>query len=325
MKENSVKTASMPRRIFNTLILPVAMYAALCVINPGNFFKASSALLIITQCLPYLAIGWSMLFGMSVGLFDFSVGATIILAGLVGTQMSQMFGLAGFALGCIVASIILATLVGALYSFLRIPSIIAGFAGMLIYEAIGVSYSSTFKNAISTNNLVLGKSPCIYVVIIIMFAIVYLVFNNTKFGYQIKAIGGNEKVARSMGINSGKLKMITYVVGGIFLGISTILYVSNSGTVQAQQSMASMNICFTPMMGVMIGELLTSCNPVIGTFVGELCITIVSSGMVALGIESRLQNFVIGLFLIIFMTIQINKNSSFMKRLMHKKGAATAP
>lgn len=324
MEKNSVKTASMPKRIFNTLILPVAMYAALCIINPGNFLKTSSMIMIVTQCLPYLAIGWSMLFGMSVGLFDFSVGATIILAGLIGTQMSQMFGLTGFALGCIVASILLATLVGAAYSFLKIPSIIAGFAGMLVYEAIGVSYSSTFKNAISADNLILGKSPYIYLVILVMFVVVYMVFNNTKFGYQIKAIGGNEKVARGMGINSQKLKMITYVVGGIFLGVSTILYVSNAGTVQPQQSMASMNICFTPMMGVMIGQLLVSCNPVIGTFVGELCITIVSSGMVALGIESRLQNFVIGLFLIIFMTIQINKNSPFLRRFSRKKEAATA-
>lgn len=324
MKENSVKTASMPRRIINTLILPVAMYAALCIINPGNFLKISSVMLIITQCLPYLAIGWSMLFGMSVGLFDFSVGSTIILAGLVGTQMSQSFGLAGFVIGCMAASIILATTVGTLYSFLKIPSIIAGFAGMLIFEALGVSYAPTFKNAISGDNLILGKQPYVYVVILVMFVIVYVIFNNTKFGYQIKAIGGNEKVARSMGINSGRLKMITYIVGGIFLGVSTILYVSNAGTVQPQQSMASMNICFTPMMGVMIGQLLVSCNPVIGTFVGELCITIVSSGMVALGIESRLQNFVIGLFLISFMIIQINKNSPFIRKLSRKRETPTA-
>ena len=324
MDENSVKPVSMLRRVFNTLILPLAMYAVLCVINPDNFLKLSSFGMVITQCLPYLAIGWSMLFGMSVGLFDFSVGSIIILAGLVGTQVSQSFGLAGFTLGCVVASVALATLVGLAFSLLRIPSIIAGFAGMLIFEAIGVNYSQTFKNSIASENLVLGKAPVIYIVILIMFAVVYVVFNNTKFGYQIKAIGGNEKVARSMGINSGRLKMMTYIVGGLFLGVSTIIYVSNAGTVQAQQSMASMNICFTPMMGVMIGQLLVSCNPVVGTFIGELCITIVSSGMVALGIDSRLQNFIIGLFLIIFMTIQLNKDSRFFTRLLHKKQATSA-
>jgi len=316
--------SSIAKRIFFSLILPVCMYAFLCIVNPGNFMHFKTFIMMFTQCLPYVAIGWSMLFGMSVGLFDFSAGARIVLSGLGGILLSQSYGLWGFALGCLIVNIILSIIVGATYSYLKIPSIIAGFAGLLIFESCSVIIVKQMKNTISSQNLILGKSPYIYIFITIIFLITYFVYNNTKFGYQIKAIGGNEHVARSMGINSGRLKLLTYIIGGVFLGAATIIYVSYAGTVQPKDGMSSMNLCFTPMMGVMIGQLLTSCNPVIGTFIGELCITMVSSGMVALGIESRLQNVLVGTFLIIFMAFQINKNSDFVKKLTRKKTAVPA-
>lgn len=263
--------------------------------------------MLFVQSLPNIAIGWAMAFGMSVGLFDFSAGARLVLAGLVGVYFSQSYGFAGFIIGCMAASILLAVITGAVYSYLKIPSIITGFAAMLVFESLGVILVKNMVNTISSDNLILGKSPYILIVMLIMFAVVYIIFNHTNFGYQMKAIGGNEHVARSMGINSNKLKLMTYIVGGIFLGIATILMVSNSGTVQPKDNMATMSLCFTPMMGVMIGMFMTSCNPIIGTIIGELCITIVSSALIALNLESRLQNVFVGTFLILFMAFQINR------------------
>jgi ribose transport system permease protein len=113
---------------------------------------------------------------------------------------------------------------------------------------------------------------------------------------------------------------MTYIIGGAFLGISSILMVSNMGTINPKINMASMSQVFTPMMGVMIGLFLRSCNTVIGVFIGELSITIVSTGLVAIGLESRLQNVIVGIFLLIFMSIQINA-----KRItFHKRGSASA-
>ncbi|MFA5657966.1 MAG: ABC transporter permease [Oscillospiraceae bacterium] len=295
------------KRALLTLMLPAVLYAALCVISPQNFLKGSTLMMLIVQSLPNLAIGWAMVFGMSVGLFDFSAGARLVFGGLIGVYFSQSFGMAGFIIGCMVGSLVLAVLTGVVYSYLRIPSIITGFAAMLVFESMSVMMAKKMVNAIDTKYLILGKNPYILIVMLIMFIAVYISFNHTKFGYQIKAIGGNEHVARGMGINANRLKLMTYIIGGIFLGVATILLVSSAGTVQPQDNMASMSKCFTPMMGVMIGMFLTSSNPIIGTFIGELCITMVSSGLIALKLESRLQNVFVGIFLILFMAMQINK------------------
>lgn len=326
MKQNSFGStaARYAKRVLSTVLLPVLLYAVLCAVAPQNFLKGSTMLMLVTQCLPNVAIGWAMVFGMSVGLFDFSAGARLVLAGLIGVYCSQQFGMAGFLLGCMAASLLLAALVGVVYSYLKILSIIAGFAALLVFESMGVMLVKNMVNAIDTSYLILAKTPYIYIVMAVMFIVVYFVFNNTKFGYQIKAIGGNEHVARSMGINSGRLKLLTYLIGGLFLGVATILYVSNAGTVQSKDGMASMALCFTPMMGVMIGMFLPSCNPIIGTFIGELCITIVGSAMIAFNWESRLQNVVVGVFLMLFMAFQLNKADWGLKKLFKKKGAPAA-
>src|SRR5699024_354409 len=133
------------------------------------FFKWSTFVMLITQTIPYLAIGWAMVFGMSVGLFDFSVGATMILSGLIGVYFSQRYGLPGFVIACMVSSFVLTAITGLVYSILKIPSIITGFAALLVYESFGVILSKNMVNTINPAYLILGKKPYIYGVILIMF------------------------------------------------------------------------------------------------------------------------------------------------------------
>lgn len=300
------RIAGLALRALKTMALPLLVYGALCAIVPSVFLRGSTAVMMVTQSITNVSIGWAMVFGMSVGLFDFSVGALVVLAGLFGVYCSQLFGFAGFLVGCMVGSLVLATLTGAIFSFLRIPSIITGFAAMLVFESVSVILAKKMMIVIEPTYLLFGRTPYCYILIVAVFIAVYLLFNYTKFGYQIKAIGGNEAVARNMGINTARLKLLTYIVGGAFLGISSILMVSNMGTINPKINMASMAQVFTPMMGVMIGMFLTSCNTIIGVFIGELTITIVSTGLVAVGMESRLQNVIVGIFLLVFMSIQIN-------------------
>jgi len=317
----NVKSRSISiKAILLTILLPIVVYALLSFLRPDIYLQKSTFIMLLKQALSNIIIGWSMVFGMSVGLFDFSVGARILLAAFFGIHMSQHFGVAGFVVGCIVSSIIIAILTGLIYASLKIPSIITGFSALLIFESLAVIYQNRITVIIGEDISVFGVSPGIYIVSAITFIVVYLLFNNTKFGYQIKAIGGNEAIARSMGINSVRIKLLTYVVGGLILAFATMVKVGYAGTIRAMTNMNSMVMCFTPMMGVMIGLYLSSCNPVIGVFIGGFTITIVSSGLVALGIESRLQNVVVGIFLILFIGWKTNyyRVQALINRLRHK-------
>jgi ribose transport system permease protein len=310
------------RRIVSTLALPVIVIVVLGCFRPDIYFQPKTLGILLTQAIPYALIGWAMVFGISVGLFDFSVGSIVILAGLVGINMSQYFGLAGFILGTLLAAILMGLFTGSLFAALKIPSIITGFAALLIFESLATIYQKKFEVIVTDSMKVFGQAPGIYIVALLTFVLVYVLFNNTKFGYQIKAIGGNEAVAKSMGINSTRLKLTTYVIGGLFLGIATLVKVGYQGTTTAVTNMSSMTQVFTPMMGVLIGMFISSCNPIIGVFIGELTITAVSSGLVSLGIESRLQNVVVGIFLLVFIGFKLNSQAFDFKKLFSKKTAS---
>jgi ribose transport system permease protein len=310
------------RRIVSTLALPVIVIVVLGCFRPDIYFQPKTLGILLTQAIPYALIGWAMVFGISVGLFDFSVGSIVILAGLVGINMSQYFGLAGFILGTLLAAILMGLFTGSLFAALKIPSIITGFAALLIFESLATIYQKKFEVIVTNNMKIFGQAPGIYIVALLTFVLVYILFNNTKFGYQIKAIGGNEAVAKSMGINSTRLKLTTYVIGGLFLGIATLVKVGYQGTTTAVTNMSSMTQVFTPMMGVLIGMFISSCNPIIGVFIGELTITAVSSGLVSLGIESRLQNVVVGIFLLVFIGFKLNSQAFDFKKLFSKKTAS---
>ncbi len=305
------------KRIGFTVLLPVVLYLILCVLRPQTFLNGSTLIMMFTQTIPSILIGWSLLFGLSVGLFDFSVGSRIILSGMVGMYLSQIYGLPGFLIGCYVTALLLALITGLVYSVLKIPSIITGFAVLLIFEAIAALVRTGMRSYLEPAHLFLGKVPYIYVAIVVLFIVVFVIYNNTKFGYQIKAIGGNELVAKSMGINVGKLKLLTYVIGGSILGAATIVYISYMGIVNNETNMMSISMAFTPMMGVLLGMLIKSCNPVIGSIVGAMSISIVSTGMVALGLESYLLNVVIGIFIVSFMAFQLN--SGKLKQLFRRR------
>lgn len=293
-------------RTVKTIALPVMLYAVLAIIRPDIFLQWNTFKLIIIQSIPNLLIGWSMFSGMTVGLFDFSVGSRMILAGLVGVNMAIYFGLPGFIIGTLLASLIIALLTGTIYAALKIPSIITGFAALLIFEAVSVLYMGTFSNVVPDSVRVFGREPGIYIVTAVMFVLVYVTQYKTKFGYQIMAIGGNEAIARSMGINSTRLKLGTFLLGGLFLGVAVLVQVGYTGQVIIYNNMLSLSLVFIPMMGVIIGMFIKSCNGVIGTFIGSLTITIIGSGIAALGINTKLQNVIVGIFLLIFIGMQLN-------------------
>ncbi|SEI85309.1 ABC transporter permease [Paraburkholderia diazotrophica] len=57
-----------------------------------------------------------------------------------------------------------------------------------------------------------------------------LILNRTAFGRHVQAIGSNEQVARYAAIRVDTVKIVTYVLLGICVGVATVLYVPRLGS-----------------------------------------------------------------------------------------------
>ncbi len=57
-----------------------------------------------------------------------------------------------------------------------------------------------------------------------------VVLNRTVFGRHVQAIGSNEQVARYAAIRVDSVKIVTYVLLGLCVGVATVLYVPRLGS-----------------------------------------------------------------------------------------------
>ena len=93
---------------------------------------------------------------------------------------------------------------------------------------------------------VLGRSPAIYIMLVIGFIIAYVTYNKTSIGLNARAVGGNADVAQMMGINTRRALMLGGLMAGFFFGFAGVMKESYAGYVVAQTGLSSLSTVFQP-------------------------------------------------------------------------------
>ena len=145
-----------------------------------------------------------------------------------------------------------------------------------------------------------GKAPGNIILALVAFLVAYFILNYTKIGTYTYAIGSDEKIAKNMGINVNKYKVLAFVISGAFIGTMAILSISYGSSMVAQTGMASMSRNFVPTMGCFFGVAFKKYGtPLQAIIIGEFVVNIIFYGFIALGAPTAIQNVVTGLALLI--------------------------
>jgi ribose transport system permease protein len=308
------------KRILLTLLLPAIVYAVFLVLSPSTFCKPSSLYIMFLQAIIPAVMGWGLCFMLASGLWDFSIGAVAVLVGIVAADVGLTYGLIPMLIAAVVLGTALDVITGAIYALLRVPSIVVTIAMALVYEAAGSLYKSGSGYTIPEGLTILGNPPYNFIIGAAAFAIAYLLFNHTGFGTHVRAIGSSERLAKNMGVKPMKVKFLCFAVCGFFIGISALLQLSYGGSMIPKSGLESMSMVFQPMMGVFIGlSLFKICNMIVGVFIGEFTMSIISTGMMSLGLPAALQNVVIGIFLLVFLIVSMNQDTAISAVRKRKK------
>lgn len=273
--------------------------------SPGNLLSYFQASLIATVG----AVGFY--FVMVMGMFDFSIGANIMLSAIVGSVFAGKLGMGyiGLILGCIITGTIVGILNGFLYVNLRIPSMIVTTGLALIYESVANYISGGVEQTLSSELRIFGRMPGDIILALTAFATAYLILNYTKIGTYTYAIGSNEFVAKNMGINVKKYKVAAFIISGAFLGIMSILTISYGSSMVAVTGMASMSRNFIPTMGCFFGLAFKKYGmPLQAIIIGEFVINIIFFGFIALGAPTAIQDVITGITLLIIITLTTKAN-----------------
>ena len=287
-------------------LLVILSWGVFKIITPDNFGSAKNMMSYFEASLLAAVGAVGFYFVMVMGMFDFSIGANIMLSAIVGCVFANRMGLGYF--GLIVGSIVTGALVGLLngffYAKLRIPSMIVTTGLALIYESIANYIAGGVEQTLPSDLRAFGQMPGNLILAITAFAIAYILLNYTKIGTYTYAIGSNEFVAKNMGINVNFYKILAFIISGAFLGIMAVLTISYGSSMVAVTGMASMSRNFVPTMGCFFGLAFKKYGmPLPAIIIGEFVINIIFFGFIALGAPTAIQDVITGLALLIIVTL----------------------
>ncbi|MFD2237596.1 ABC transporter permease [Aureimonas populi] len=226
------------------LVLLVALGAWL---NP-NFLSYGNVTNVLARSAFIGIIAVGMTFVITAGGIDLSVGAmAAFVAGTMILAMNALVPVMGVGVPLVLAGMAVALLTGfaagvvngALIAKVRIEAFIVTLGSMGIYRSLVTwladggtlsldSAARTLYRPVYYDGLFGVAWP------IIVFALVAIIgevlMRRTAFGRHCAALGASEQVARYSAVNVDRVRMATFVLLGVLVGIATIMYVPRLGS-----------------------------------------------------------------------------------------------
>jgi D-xylose transport system permease protein len=145
-----------------------------------------------------------------------------------------------------------------------------------------------------------------YAILLVMIIAVSLHFvaNNTVFGRQIYALGGNKEAARLSGINIKRRTFVLFVLMGFLTSVAALVFTSRvGGATAAAGQMMELDAIAAAVIG---GTSLTGgVGTIAGAIVGALVMTSLDNGMSLMNLDVTFQYVVKGLILLLAVWIDI--------------------
>jgi ribose transport system permease protein len=247
---------------------------------------------------------------------DLSVGSIYALVGLsVGILLTMEINLwlallLGLALGALVGFINgwLSTY-GQLPSFITTLGMLSAVRGvaLLITNGEPVTINESFgipKNVVEQfyflgQGQLFGVIPMQLVFFLIVLALSYILLAKTVFGFEVYAVGGNEKAARVSGIIPQRIKILSFMLMGVLAGLSGILALAFLPSGQAGRTGLGLELDVIAATIIGGASLAGGEGTMLGTLIGVLIMGVLRNGLVLLGISPFWQTTIIGLVIIL--------------------------
>ncbi|QJW46026.1 ribose ABC transporter permease [bacterium BFN5] len=150
----------------------------------------------------------------------------------------------------------------------------------------------------------IASVPVPVIIMAAIFIAAYIMLTQTKFGRYIYAIGGNEEAARLSGINTKKVLMAVYTLGGLLAGFSGVIMASR---LNSAQPTAGMGFELDAIAAVVLGgtSLSGGVGTIAGTLIGAMIIGVLDNGLNLLNVSSFYQQVAKGV--VILLAVYVDK------------------
>jgi simple sugar transport system permease protein len=290
----------------------IVVWSMFYILSPKFLWPANiGSICTVAAEMGIIAVG--MAFLQISGETDLSVGSVYVFVPTIMIQSAQALRLPVFA-GFVVA-MAFAALVGFVNGTItlrfRLPSFIVTLSTMMLLSGLLLAITGGFITQVSGENLwftILAKRFGDFRVsvawMVLVVAFFHFMLNYTRYGNWVFATGGNETIARKMGIDTFKVKMTNFIVCSMLAGFAGCI---SAARVYSVNPSVGFDLMFDAMASGIIGGCLLSGGrgSIIGTLLGVLLLSSVNSGLILAGASPYWYRAFVGAIILVVVIINL--------------------
>jgi ribose/xylose/arabinose/galactoside ABC-type transport system permease subunit len=312
-------------------IVVIALAIIFAMINP-RFASLANFINILTQASYYIVIAVGMTFVITSAGIDLSVGSLLALVTVVGFELIKnglnpaLGVLLMFAMGGLIGAF-----TGSLIAYVKIPPFIATLGMMAALRGLALVHSAgNMHYGLPPSLTWIGQGSIAGLPVPVILAFLFALFgawlfNHTKFGLHVRAVGGNREAARLAGVPVNRIEVLVYMMMGLVTALGGLIMIARIDSTQATIGTA-MEIHV--ISAVIIGgtSLFGGRGTIYGTVLGAILLSMMTNALVIAGVDYFWQLVVMGVIVLIAVAInnlrerRIPTLAFFLRR--HSAGAA---
>jgi len=291
-----------------TLWLLIVLLVWISVFGRGFWYLANLQNLVVAVSMEGI-----MVMGMTIvmigGGFDLSIGSVVALSGVIAVAALPLGQPLAFLLAVTAASMV-GVANGALITLLRVNPFIATLGTMVVVRGLVMTYTNaqpipgTDPAFMALGRAtVFGVLPVPGLIFFVTFVFTHLLLTSLKIGREVYALGGSEESARSSGIATDQLKMLSYMACSFTAGISGIVLAARLNT---GSPIIGENIALNVITAVLLGgaSLSGGVGSALGSLGGLLCIGLLGNGLILFDVPAYYQRIAQGFLLLLLVVLE---------------------
>jgi ribose transport system permease protein len=255
----------------------------------------------------------AVVFVLSAGEIDLSLGAVVALSALVTADVMQSHSAVlavGAALG---VGIGIGAVNGLFVTLLRLPSFLVTLASMGLVAGLARTITNLESVAVDNQGFVdifgsgnVGPIPSLAFWALGAVALGQFFLRHKRFGAHVVAIGDSVGAARAAGIRVDRIRFAVLAFSGASAALAGILY---TGWLQGANYTLGEQDLLTVIAAVVIGgtRLFGGAGSVIGAFVGSLIMGMLTNGLILWGLSSSEQEVAEGILLLLAISLTLRE------------------
>jgi ribose transport system permease protein len=289
-----VRAVAPQRYVVYVAFLLIFLFFAVTLEDDG-FLSQDNLLNIVRQTTPVTVMAVAVVFVLSAGEIDLSLGAVVALSSLVTADVMQSHSAvlavaAGLGVGLGVGAVN-----GLFVTLLRLPSFLVTLASMGLVAGLARTITNLESVAVENQSFInifgsgdVGPIPSLAFWTLGAVALGQLVFGHKRFGAHVVATGDNIGAARATGIRVDRVRFAVLVLSGTSAAVAGIL---DTGRLQGANYTLGEQDLLTVIAAVVIGgtRLFGGQGSIIGALVGSLMLGMLTNGLILWGLSSSEQ------------------------------------